>query len=209
MQIRLSSWLPMLVATLVLGSPAARAPPVPPPPWPVTQESPAPAAVDPTRPLLLGALRVGLDSTAVLGLRNAIGAGVITHQGNGTDSLDWLCYTVSDATPAQRIWLASSELARGRIDGVTAIDLPANTPASDACPELPAKFRPVRFEDGLWLGPLTAELRKSLGVPARAGASYATLFHGQSGNLDVVGSITIEFRGGRAVSLHVAHSSQN
>ncbi len=209
MQIRLSSWLPVLAATLVLASATARAQAVPPPPWPVTKDSPAPAVVDPTRPLLLGALRVGLDSTAITSVRNSIGAGVITHQGNGTDSLDWLCYTVSDAAPAQRFWLATSELSRGRVDGVTAVDLAAGTPASDTCPELPAKFKPVRFDDGLWLGGISTELRKSLGVPAKPGASYATLFHGQSGNLDVVGSLTIEFRGGRAVSLHVAHSSQN
>ena len=209
MQIRLSSWLPVLLATFAAGSPAAPAPGAAPPPWPVTKDSPATAAADPTRPLLMGALRVVLDSTAITNLRGAIGAGVVTHQGNGTDSLDWLCYTVSGPAPAQRVWLASSELARGRVDGVTAIDLPAGTPASDACPELPPKFRPVRFEDGLWLGALNAELRKSLGVPARNGASYATLFHGLNGSLDVVGSITIEFHGSRAVSLHVAHSTQN
>src|SRR5471032_2212312 len=113
MQIRLSSCLSVLFATLSLGSAAVRAQAVPPPPWPVTKDSPAPAATDPTRALLLGALRVGLDSTAIVNLRNSIGAGVITHQGNGTDSLDWLCYTVSDAAAAQRIWLASSELSRG------------------------------------------------------------------------------------------------
>ena len=208
MQIRLPHWLPAAVATLAFAWPAAHAQ-VAPPPWPVTKDSPASAAVDPTRPLMLGALRIGLDSTAIGDARNAIGAGVITHQGNGTDSLDWLCYTLSDAAPAQRVWLASSELARGRIDGVTAVDLAAGTPASVQCPELPAKFRPVRFDDGLWLGALSAELRKALGVPAHAGPTYSTLFHGQSGSLDVVGTIVIEFKGARAVSLHVAHSTQN
>ncbi len=213
MQIRLSSWRSALLAAFAAAAPAvaaaASAPGTAPPPWPVTQGSPAAAAVDPTRPLLLGGLRVVLDSTAITNLRSSIGAGVITHQGNGTDSLDWLCYTVSDTAPAQRLWLASSELARGRVDGVTAIDLPAGTPATDACPELPAKFKPVRFEDGLWLGGLSTDVRKSLGMPAKVGSSYATLFHGLNGNLDVVGSITLEFRGARTVSLHVAHSTQN
>lgn len=203
-------WLPALLATFAFGAAAAPPPSAAPPPWPATKESPAAAAVDPTRPLMMGAQRVVLDSTAIVGLRAAIGAGTIVHQGSGTtDALDWLCFTVPDAASPQRVWLASSELARGRIDGVTALELPAGSAATEACPELPAKFRPVRFDDGLWLGALGADVKKGLGIPARGVPLFTTLFHGQNGNLDVVGTIAIEFRNGRAAAIHVAHSSQN
>jgi hypothetical protein len=214
MQIRSPS---RLFALLVLGVSAASwhdatraAEPVPaPPPWPVLKEAAIALNVDPVRPLLLGGLRVTLDGSTLADTRLAIGAGVSLRQGSGTDALDWLCYTVSDAAPAQRLWLTSSELSRGRIDAVVAAELPGGVSASVQCPELPPRFKPVRFDDGLWLGGLSVDLRRALGVPAKVGPHFSSLFQGQSGNLTMVSSTVIEFRGGRAVSLHVAHSSQN
>ena len=191
------------VAASAADSPAA------PPPWPVSKDSPATLATDPVRPLLMGALRVTLDGSTLADTRLAIGAGVSQRLGKGTDALDWLCYTLSDAAPAQRLWLTSSELSRGRIDAVVAADLPPAAAGSAQCPELPAKFKPVRFDDGLWLGGTSPELRKSLGIPPRAGPIFSSLFQGQTGNLAMVSSTVLELRGGRVESLHVAHSSQN
>jgi len=199
-----------LSALLLLGATAALADTVvPPPAWPAIKDSPVALATDPVRPLLLGALRVTLDASPLADVRQAIGAGVSQRQGKGTDALDWLCYTVSDAATLQRLWLTSSELARGRIDAVVATDLPPGTAPTPQCPDLPAKFKPVRFDDGLWLGGMSAELRKVLGIPAKPGASFSSLFQSQVGNLQMVSSTVIEFRAGRAVSLHVAHSTQN
>ena len=199
-----------LSALLLLGAtPAFADTIVPPPAWPAIKDSPVALAADPVRPLLLGTLKVTLDGSSLVDVRQAIGAGVSQRQGKGTDSLDWLCYTVSDTAPMQRLWLTSSELARGRIDAVVAADLPAGAAPSTQCPELPPKFKPVRFDDGLWLGGVSAELRKTLGIPNRPVANSSSLFQGQSGSLQMVSSTVIEFRGSRAVSLHVAHSTQN
>jgi hypothetical protein len=207
MQIRLPS---RPSALLLLGAAAAFAEPVvAPPAWPSIKESPVPLATDPVRPLLLGSLKVTLDGSSLADIRQTIGAGISQRQGKGTDSLDWLCYTLSDAVPAQRLWLTSSELARGRIDAVVAADLPAGAAATAQCPDLPPRFKPVRFDDGLWLGGVSAEARKAQGIPAKPVASFSSLFQGQSGSLQMVSSTVIEFRGSRAVSLHVAHSTQN
>ena len=197
-------------ALLLLGATAAFADTVvPPPAWPAIKDSPVALATDPVRPLLLGSLRVTLDASPLADVRQAIGAGVSQRQGKGTDSLDWICYTVSDTAPMQRLWLTSSELARGRIDAVVAADLPAGAAPTPQCPDLPARFKPVRFDDGLWLGGVSAELRKALGIPAKNGPNFSSLFQGQAGNLQMVSSTVIEFHGGRAVSLYVAHSTQN
>lgn len=202
--------LRQLSALLLLGAPAAFADNVvAPPAWPALKESPVTLAADTVRPLLMGALRVTLDGSTLADTRQAIGAGVSQRQGQGTDALDWLCYTVSDATPAQRLWLTSSELSRGRIDAVVAADLPPGAAASPQCPDLPARFKPVRFDNGLWLGGVSAELRKALGIPAKASAGFSSLFQGQAGSLQTVSSTVVEFRAGRAVSLYVAHSTQN
>jgi len=200
--------LPLLIMLLGAGGLHADALDAP-PPWPSTKDAPATLAADPVRPLLLGALRVGLDRSTLAATRDAIGAGALQRHGQGTEALDWLCYTVPDTAPVQRLWLTSSELSRGRIDAVVATELPAAAAATPRCPELPARFRPVRFDDGLWLGTPSPELRKALAVPARTGGHFSSLFQGQSGNLQMVSSTVIEFRAGRAVSLHVAHSAQN
>ncbi len=207
MQIRSPS---RLYALLLLGAATAFAEtPVAPPAWPALKDSPVTLAADPVRPLLMGALRITLDGSTLAGTRTTIGVGISQRQGKGTDALDWLCYTVSDSAPMQRVWLTSSELSRGRIDAVVAADLPAGATPLPQCPELPARFKPVRFDDGLWLGGMSGELRKSLGIPAKVGPHFSSLFQGQAGNLTMVSSTVIEFRAGRAVSLHVAHSSQN
>jgi hypothetical protein len=199
-----------LSALLLLGATAAYADPVvPPPAWPAVKDNPVTLAADPVRPLMMGTLRLSLDNATLADTRKAIGAGVPQRQGKGTDSLDWLCYTLSDAAPAQRVWLTSSELSRGRIDAVVAAELPAGASASPQCPDLPAKFKPVRFDDGLWLGTPSNELRKALGIPAKTGPNFSSLFQGQTGNLQMVSSTVIEFKGPRAVSLYVAHSTQN
>ena len=207
MQIRSPS---RLYALLLLGTATAFADnPAAPPAWPALKDSPVTLAADPVRPLLMGSLRITLDGSTLADTRTVIGAGVSQRQGKGTDALDWLCYTVSDSAPMQRVWLTASELSRGRIDAVVAADLPAGAAPLPECPELPARFKPVRFDDGLWLGGMSNELRKALGIPARNGPSFSSLFQGQSGNLTMVSSTVIEFRAGRAVTLHVAHSSQN
>ena len=191
------------------GSPRAADAPGGPPPWPVPKDPPVTPAVDPVRPLLMGSLRITLDGATLVATRDAIGVGTPQRQGKGTEALDWLCYTVPDTAPAQRLWLASSELSRGRIDAVVAIDLPSGAAATPQCPELPARFKPVRFDDGLWLGGVSAELRKALGISSKAGPIFSSLFQGQSGNLAMVSSTVLELRGGRVASLHVAHSSAN
>jgi len=199
-----------LSALLLVGATAAHAETVvPPPAWPAVKDNPVTLGADPVRPLLLGALRISLDSATLADTRKAIGAGVPQRQGKGTDALDWLCYTLADAAPAQRVWLTSSELSRGRIDAVVATELAAGAAPSPECPDLPARFKPVRFDDGLWLGTPSTELRKSLGIPSKTGPHFSSLFQGQTGNLQMVSSTVIEFRGPRAVSLYVAHSTQN
>jgi hypothetical protein len=183
-------------ALLLLGAATAFADTVvPPPAWPSTRDSPVTLAVDPVRPLMMGSLRVTLDAVTLADIRKTIGTGVSQRQGKGTDALDWLCYTLSDATP---------------VDAVVAADLPAGAAAaSPECPDLPPKFKPVRFDDGLWLGGLSPELRKGLGITAKSGPYFSGLFQGQTGNLQMVSSTVIEFKGSRAVSLYVAHSTQN
>jgi hypothetical protein len=211
---RVPPLLAALCAGAIAGASLAAPPPIAPfapPAWPPgTGGGQSTVGSDPVRPLNLGKLRVVLESTELAAVRNAVGAGAIVHQGNGSDSLSFLCYTVADAEPPQRLWLSSSELAgSGRIDGIEAVELPAGTPPTPTCPALPAPFQPVHFDDGLWLGALPADQKRTYGAAAQKGGAWNASFHGRHGSLDVVGSLAIDWRKGRAVGLYVAHASQN
>ena len=198
---RLSCWIAAALATGL--APSFAQPAVAPPPWP--RGDPPPLNADPVRPLKLGAVRVTLNVNTLSDVQRALGVGATTTHGNGTEALDWLCYTIADGEAPQRLWLTSSELVGGgKIDGVTAVELGAGEKAVVGCPELPARFRPVRFEDGLWLGTLSTEQRRAMGVPAHGTAAWSGLFHGTLGGLDVVGTMAVDIRKSRAVAIHVA-----
>jgi len=205
MQLFHSCWI---AAAIAVGASAALAQgPSAPPPWPAAHDDPPVLEADPVHPLLLGPVRILLDSTTFADVRRATGAGEPSRHGKGTEALDWLCFTLADAQPAQRVWLTSSELAGfGKIDGVTAVELGVGEKATAACPELPARFRPVRFEDGLWLGQLGGEQRKAMAVPAQGSSSWGGLYHGTLAGLDKVGAIAVEVRKARAVSIHLARN---
>ncbi len=207
MQLRQSWWIAGVLACA--GAPAS-AQAIAPPPWPATHGDPPALAADPVHPLKLGPLRVTLYASTLADVQRAVGAGALTRHGKGTEALDWLCYTLVDAEPAQRIWFTSSELAGGnKIDGVTAIELAAGERAQASCPELPAKFRPVRFDDGLWLGALSPEQRRAMAIPAQGNATWGGLYRGTIGALDVLGTISVEVRRSRAIVIHAAHTAQS
>lgn len=204
MQLRLSCWL---AAALACGAPPSSAQPVAPPPWPTAHGDPPVLSADPVHPLKLGAFRVTLFANTLADVQRGIGVGETTRHGKGTEALDWLCYTLADAEPAQRLWLTSSELAgNGKIDGVTAIELAPGERALPSCPDLPARFRPVRFEDGLWLGTLTAEQRKAMAVPANGSTTWGGMYRGSMGSMDIVGTLAVEVRRSRAAAIHAAHN---
>jgi hypothetical protein len=166
-------------------------------------------ASDPVRALNLGKLRVTLESTQLAAVRAAVGAGTVVHQGNGSDALSFLCYTIADAEAPQRLWFTSSELAGGgKIDGIEAVELPPGTSAAPECPALPADFQAPRFDDGLWLGPLTAEQKRAYGAVAQHGGAWSASYHDKRGTLDVLGSLVLDLRKGRVVGVYVAHASQ-
>jgi hypothetical protein len=117
---------------------------------------------------------------------------------------------VADAAAPQRLWFTSSELAGNhRIDGIVATELAPGAAPAPQCPDLPAKFLPVRFDDGLWLGVLSNEQKRAYAAALQHGAAWSTSFHDRRGSLDVLGSVSIDLRKGRAVGIFVAHASAN
>jgi hypothetical protein len=167
-------------------------------------------ASDPVRALNLGKQRVLLEVTELSDLRNAIGTGSVVRQGDGTETISFLCYTVADAEQPQRLWFTSTELAGNhRVDGIAATEIAPGSMPAPQCPELPARFLPLRFDDGLWLGALSNENKRVFAAAIQRGEPWSVSFHDRHGSLDVLGSVTIDVRKGRAVGIYVAHASSN
>jgi hypothetical protein len=158
----------------------------------------------------MGPLQVVLERSTLAEIRNAIGIGQVGAQGDASESVRWLCYTLSRAEPKQRLWLHSGELGGGNIiDGFSAVELSRKGKAQQGCPELPKAFLPVRLTNGLWLGSTDKAIQRTLGSSRRQGALRSYEYLGKDGDFDVSGTLVVRIEGGKARSLCVNHTTTN
>jgi hypothetical protein len=140
------------------------------------------AATKPIDGMKMGSLNVELGGSTLGAIRNAIGAGEFQHRGDGGESLYWLCYTASTPQERARIWIEADGEMGGDNHSITAIaaQLLDKEPATRDCPALPAKFTPVTFSHGVWLGESTAAAAKALGAaPIQSGPWQFVGFQGK------------------------------
>ena len=140
------------------------------------------ATTKPVDGMKMGSLNVELEGTTLGAIREAIGAGAIQHQGDGGESLYWLCYTASTSQAHARIWIEADGEMGGDNHSITAIaaQLLDKEPATRDCPALPTKFTPLSFSHGVWLGESTAAAAKALGaVPVQSGPWQFVGFQGK------------------------------
>ncbi len=140
----------------------------PPPNFPLEVAPKATLNSTPASSISLGSVIVDFDKTTLGEAKKLIKAGKIQRQGDAGESVYWLCYSIRDEDEWEQLWLLSHGEMGGSehiIYGVAAKILPMK-PSADACPELPAGLRPVKLNNGLWLGMKTDEIRKKLGKPS-------------------------------------------
>lgn len=181
---------------------------VSPPRWPVDQALENTAQNAPGWPLRIGELSVVWNTTSLHDVMTAIGSGEIDTQGDAAESLSWLCYTLSDTTPAQRLWLTSSEMGGGAvIDGFAALETQA--PAEPLCPRLPRRFLPVRLANGLWLGAAAAQVRKVLGEEKVPGQLQLYVHTQDSGDQLVRAMMAVATKHARLTAMHLNYSTSD
>lgn len=140
------------------------------------------AKTKPVDGMKMGSLNVELEGTTLGAIREAIGAGAIQHQGDAGESLYWLCYTASTSQAHARIWIEADGEMGGDNHSITALaaQLLDKEPATRDCPALPAKFTPLTFSHGVWLGESAASAAKALGaVPVQGGPWQFVGFQGK------------------------------
>jgi len=140
----------------------------PPPRFPLdTVPAPTMKSVPASR-LLLGNIKIIFDRTTLGQAMEQIKAGEIRHQGDAAESVYWLCYSNRTTTGWEQIWLLSHGEMGGDehvIHGVAA-KVSFSRPPESSCPVIPQNLRPVKLNNGLWLGAGTKEVIKKLGKPS-------------------------------------------
>lgn len=142
--------------------PALAAAPPPPSPLPAVTWV-ARSKTEPATRLDMGAFEVRFEQTTLASVRGAAGRGLLAFRGDAGDSMAWLCYTL----PQQRVWVMSGEMG-GAAQTVTSVVLQTlrAAPASDACPMLPERMRPVTLSGTVRLGMSVASALQQLGQPS-------------------------------------------
>jgi hypothetical protein len=122
----------------------------------------------------LGGFGIELEKTELKDVLKNVGVGAIQHHGDAGDSESWICFTVSSATPTQRVWLASGEMG-GEEHSAYLLYAETHTKAyekSNSCPELPSAMKPISTDTNIWLGSTTNELIKVFGKPSKVNGNW-------------------------------------
>jgi len=196
----------------LLGAPVSAA--TPPPHLPFDSVTPT-LRSEPVTRLILGKFVVSLEITGLPKVRQVIGISSIEYQGDGAEATSWLCYTLDDSMPHQRLWIMSNAEMGGReslVDGISA-QIVDGTSATPDCPSLPRQFQPVSFDHEIWLHKSSESARSLFGSPSMVVGqwqdySYAGKTQGDGkcapDGYDVLNGLSIKFDHGIATGLNAS-----
>lgn len=197
------------VASLFITQEALAADAIPPPTMSDGSVS-ATIKQDPLTPLKMGNLKITLEKNSLKEIQSAIGNGKINSHGDASAAVAWLCYTVSTSNPKQKIWLSSGEMGGlSIIDGITAVKIPSNVMPSKECPELPQRFTPIRFINGIRLGASENTFLKTYGDVKKTRDTKSYIYIGKLREYDVISSLNVQFKNHESVAIYANHVTSN
>jgi hypothetical protein len=198
---------------------------VPPPKYPNDVAPSGTIKIKPATVLRLGKLSIQFEITTLSDVQETMKAGQIHHQGDASESISWLCYTIPRRPESQRIWISSSEMGGGTIaNGVAAEQISGTTTNNEYCPLLPKKFRPIKLDHDIWLGINVLVLENILGKPLMVDGEVRTYdYNGKikemrknlSDNTEVmvdydeISSLVVKVRNGKVISLWALKVTSN
>jgi hypothetical protein len=153
------------------------------------------------RGLRLGQIQITFENTRWTDLEQRLGPLKMRRQGDGGETQDWTCFTVTTPAGQHQVWLDGGELQGGEYaDGVTA-QAGAPWPIRE-CPVVDPGRGAVALDNGVWIGTSKSEVIQRLGRPtAMLAGSFIYDFEApvrdRNGDGAIVGRLIFQFRGHR------------
>jgi len=114
----------------------------------------------------MGKFIIKLETTSLENVFKTVKTGKIVQRGDASESLEWICYSITDQSSPVRLWLLSGEIDGGIVGGFVIRSMSTKDKISEACPELPESFKPVKLERKIWINTSESDVRKILGKPS-------------------------------------------
>jgi hypothetical protein len=209
--------LPLLIGTGFAVISAASSTAIQPPPFPIDSITPTLRSKPVTR-LLMGQFAVSLETTSLPNVQKTVGVGSVSFFGDGAEATSWLCYTLDNSVPHQRLWIMSNAEMGGPqklVDGIV-VQLAAGADSTSDCPSLPTRFQPLVFDHAILLGIREESVRSIFGSPSKIlghweDYSYAgrTRSDGKCApdGYDVSTGLTIKIENGLVIEIHVGQTT--
>jgi hypothetical protein len=136
-----------------------------PPLTPPSKMDPGGRLASPFSGVTLGGLHIYFEKTFLSDVYQSTLTGKIYHFGDPNKGTYWVCFTVNQTQPAQRVWILSDGETGGSehtITGISAKFIETGKPPRD-CPLLPADFLPISLDNDVWLGNSKEDVRSVIG----------------------------------------------
>ncbi len=184
-----------------------------PPAWDSPETGP-----EPTIPKLmitslrLADLKITLEKTTIEDVKRRFGAEA-GHSGDASNFVEWLCFFGTDMDGHWALWLESSEMADGRVDGfaLERLDDDANIDRRCVLQTMDGGFR---FPIALRLGMTEKQVRGLLGKPTMKYRNTVSFDHGHEEIIHnepftVSNSVLVGIRGGVVWAIQVWKGTSN
>jgi hypothetical protein len=156
--------------------------------------------------LQLANMKIILEETTLENVRATLGVDT-GHSGDASNAVEWLCLYGTDADGRWALWLESSEMGGGRVDGFALRRLDDDANVDRRC-------RMLRTEDGfllpisLRLGMTATQVRRLLGKPTLRYRNTVIFDHGHQETIrnepfTVSNTVAVALRGGVVWAIQV------
>jgi len=139
---------------------------IPPPEYPLKKIPTPTLSSPPVSALTMGKFVVKLETTSLEKVLKTIKAGKIAQRGDASESLEWICYSITDQYNPVRLCLLSGEIDSGNVGTIVISSMSRKDKTSKKCPELPESFKPVKLDRNIWVHTTESDVREILGKPS-------------------------------------------
>lgn len=163
--------------------------------------------------LRLANMKIILEETTLENVKTRLG-GDAGHSGDASNAVEWLCFCGTDPDGRWALWLESSEMGGGRVDGFALQRRDADANVDRRCRMLRTEDGGFRLPIALRLGMTETQVRSLLGKPTLRYRNTVTFDHGheeiiRNEPFTVSNGVSVGIRGGVVWAIQVWKDTSN